>query len=107
MSNKLTKYKANRRKKVEREKTEKVNLKAKNQKIESHHIIGRINSEKQIPLLKEFHDYISCFQDSLPVELRKNNEVMAITSSIGFFELGIECLHELREIKINEIKDEK
>ena len=107
MSDQLTNYFVNRRKKVEGRKTEKVNLKARNQKIESHHISGRINSEKQILLLKEFHDYISCFQDSLPVELRKNNEIMAITSSIGFFELGIRCLRELREIKINEVKDEK
>ncbi len=107
MNEDLTRYLGNRRKRIEKGKMDKVNLKAPNQKIESHHVHGRINSEQQIPLLKEFHDFISCFQDSLPVELRKDKEIMAITSSIGFFELGIECLRELREKKINELNNEK
>ena len=60
----------------------------------------KYNTNEQVKCLsKTILDYID--------ELRKNKEIMAITSSIGFFELGIECLRELREIKIDEVKDEK
>ena len=101
------KYLSNRRKKIEKLKTEKLDLKKQNQKIENHHLFGKINSPIEIPMLKEYHYFISCYQDSMPVKLRKDKEIMALTSIIGYFDLGIQCLRELRELKIKEKKNEE
>ncbi|MDP2926262.1 MAG: hypothetical protein Q8N99_07835 [Nanoarchaeota archaeon] len=101
------KYFSDRRKKLEKMKTDKIDLKKEKQAIEDHHILGKINSDMEIPLLKEYHYYISCYQNSLPIELREDKEIMALTSIIGFFDLGIQCLREFRELKIKNRKNEK
>lgn len=106
--NKNIELKADQRRVLEKQKRDKINLKELSQGIEDHHLFGKINSDKTIPMFKSHHDYITCSQNSLSVKLRKNKEVMALASMVGFFELGTQCLREILEVKIEELnKDEK
>lgn len=77
----------------------------KREKIEKHHILGKINSDEILNLPKNSHDLITIVQNSVPVKYRKNFIVMGISSMIGFFELGVKQLRYLRELIIKDLED--
>ena len=106
MSEPLTKYLANQGKAIDEIKTKKLPIREGSDKIEKHHIHGRINSDSEIPLCKPCHDFITTRQNSLSVEERKNKQLMALKSAIGLNELACQHLREIT-VKIEEEHDKK
>lgn len=106
MNEPLTKYRANRGKAIDDIKTKKLPIKEGLNKIEQHHIQGKINSDSEIPLCKPCHDYVSLRQNSLSVDERKNKGIMALKSVIGLFELACQHLREIT-VKIEELEHDK
>ncbi|HLC86726.1 MAG TPA: hypothetical protein VJH65_00400 [Candidatus Nanoarchaeia archaeon] len=107
MSEQLTKYHANIGKAIEEIKTKKIFIKEGSDKIEKHHIQGRLNSDSEIPLCKPCHDFVTIGQNSLSVDERKNKELMALKSVIGLFELACQHLREIMQVKIEEEHDKQ
>lgn len=71
---------------VRRKKTKQFSPK-QNQKIEEHHLVGKINSSITIPICKDCHDVISSWQNTLSPNQRKNTLVMFLESVAGILEL--------------------
>jgi hypothetical protein len=106
MNDQLTKYLANRGKAIDEIKTKKLPIREGSDKIEKHHIQGKINSDSEISICLPCHDFITSRQNSLPVGERKNKEIMALKSVIGLFELACQHLREI-ELKIEELEHDK
>jgi hypothetical protein len=107
MNEPLTKYLANQGKAIDEIKTKKLPVKDGSNKIEQHHIQGRINSPLEIPLCSACHDFITSRQNSLSVEERKNKELMALKSVIGLNELACQHLREIMQVKKEELGHDK
>jgi hypothetical protein len=89
-------YLANRRKSIEKIQ--------QNSIMEKHHILGKVNSNDIISLPKDWHDFITHSQNSISPEYRKHPEVLAISSMIGWFELGVEQMRIFREMKLKDLE---
>lgn len=104
MSEQLTKYLADRRKKSENTKIDFNKMKKGSEITEEHHVRSRKNGEDTIILCLPCHNYITNKQNSLSVEQRKNSKIMALKSVLAMQELV--CEH-FRFIIEKEITDEK
>lgn len=104
MSEKLIRYKANRREKVEDLNKNTEEIKMGSDIVEEHHIQSRKNSEIKIPICLACHNYITDKQNSLSVEQRKNSKLLALKSLLAMLELTCEHFRFLIE---KDIEDDK
>lgn len=72
--------------------------------IESHHLLGKINSDEMIKLPKDSHDIITTCQNSIPKEYRGDKDILALSSLIGLNELIGMQMRILREKKLKELE---
>jgi hypothetical protein len=68
-------------------------------------LLGRDYSDKQIPLDKNVHKYITLKQNSLPVNKRKNYRIMALKSLLSWFETGCDLFRLVIEKEIQDEED--
>jgi len=104
MSEKLIRYRANRRERVEDLNKNTAEIKDGSDIVEEHHIQSRKNSEIKIPICLACHNYITDKQNSLSVEQRKDSKLLALKSILAMLELTCEHFRFLIEKEIENDK---